>query len=142
MSEIPVQSASAHGAHEAEEFPDDFFNEQSFEQPGSFEQPQSFEQPESFDRPQDATAEIEPASAVDLDSDPFADDLSKELAHAAPKTWFNRTTVIMGRRSSSADSSAGSRSRRTTVRRRRTQCKSRLAGLLPKSRLSARGRTR
>ncbi len=91
MSDIPVQSASAHGAHEAEEFPDDFFNE-----PQSFDQSQSSDQSQSFDRPQDATAEIEPASAVDLDSDPFADDLSKELAHAAPKTWFNRTTVIIG----------------------------------------------
>jgi hypothetical protein len=35
-------------------------------------------------------------SAVDLDSDPFADDLSKELAHAAPKVWFNRATIIIG----------------------------------------------
>ena len=85
MSEIPVQSASAHGAHEADEFPDDSSTSRSL-----------VDQPEAFDRPQDATAEIEPASAVDLDSDPFADDLSKELAHAAPKTWFNRTTVIIG----------------------------------------------
>lgn len=31
---------------------------------------------------------------VDLDSDPFADDLSKELAAAARKKWVNRTTVV------------------------------------------------
>jgi hypothetical protein len=37
-----------------------------------------------------------PAADVNLDSDPFADDLSKELTHAAPKTWVNRTTLVVG----------------------------------------------
>ncbi|HEY1487063.1 MAG TPA: hypothetical protein VGF84_13230 [Micromonosporaceae bacterium] len=38
----------------------------------------------------------EPTTDVNLDSDPFADDLSKELSHAAPKTWVNRTTLVIG----------------------------------------------
>ena len=37
-----------------------------------------------------------PPGGVDLDSDPFADDLTSELAHAAPRTWVNRTTVAIG----------------------------------------------
>jgi hypothetical protein len=36
------------------------------------------------------------ATDVNLDSDPFADDLSEELSHAAPKTWINRTTLVVG----------------------------------------------
>ena len=35
------------------------------------------------------------AEAVDLDSDPFADDLTTELAAAAPKPWRNRATYVL-----------------------------------------------
>ncbi|HZE00071.1 MAG TPA: hypothetical protein VE132_18120 [Micromonosporaceae bacterium] len=34
--------------------------------------------------------------AVDLSADPFADDLTAELAAAAPKPWHNRATVVLG----------------------------------------------
>jgi hypothetical protein len=80
MSEIPVQSQT-HGAHE-------------------YDQDQDLE---SYDdtygyAPTEAPTEplAETPSDVDLDSDPFADDLSKELSHAAPKTWVNRTTLVVG----------------------------------------------
>jgi Cu/Ag efflux protein CusF len=55
-----------------------------------------------YDAPAEPTAEtradvvITPSDDVDLDSDPFADDLSKELAAAAPKRWANRATVVIG----------------------------------------------
>jgi hypothetical protein len=35
-------------------------------------------------------------SDVDLSSDPFADDLTHELAVAAPKHWRNRATLVIG----------------------------------------------
>jgi hypothetical protein len=34
--------------------------------------------------------------AVDLSADPFADDLTAELAAAAPKPWRNRATLVLG----------------------------------------------
>jgi hypothetical protein len=34
--------------------------------------------------------------AVDLSADPFADDLTAELAAAAPKRWHNRATLVLG----------------------------------------------
>ena len=34
--------------------------------------------------------------AVDLSADPFADDLTAELEAAAPKSWHNRATVVLG----------------------------------------------
>ena len=37
-----------------------------------------------------------PSTEVDLASDPFADDLTHQLAIAAPKHWRNRTTLIIG----------------------------------------------
>jgi Cu/Ag efflux protein CusF len=46
-------------------------------------------------------SELEPAperievGGVDLDSDPFADDLSAQLAAAAPKRWTDRATLIL-----------------------------------------------
>jgi hypothetical protein len=67
MSDIPVQSVTR-GAHEADT-----------------------ETEADFDGDYGYTA-----TDVNLDSDPFADDLSKELSHAAPKTWVNRTTLVVG----------------------------------------------
>jgi hypothetical protein len=70
MSEIPVQSST-------------------------YDDPDAYGEHALTDEPRfDET--VESASVVDLDSDPFADDLSRELALAAPKTWFNRTTVVIG----------------------------------------------
>jgi hypothetical protein len=69
-NDIPVQSQTR-GAHEAEDTVD-------------------------YDYAA-ADVNLDPNHAdVDLDSDPFADDLSKELSHAAPKTWINRTTLVVG----------------------------------------------
>ncbi len=86
MSEIPMQSPLSRGAHEADEFADGMFDGDA----------SSYDETDAYASP-GGTVEFEPVpSAVDLDSDPFADDLSKELAHAAPKTWFNRTTIVIG----------------------------------------------
>jgi Cu/Ag efflux protein CusF len=87
MSEIPVQ-APTRGAHEAgEEYDDQDTGAQDAGAQEAGEQ-ETAEQP---------TADYGSAgSDVDLDSDPFADDLSKELTHAAPKKWINRTTLVVG----------------------------------------------
>jgi len=78
MSEVPVQS-KVRGAHEAPE--------ERVQASG----------PVVPDADTDDTQVIEglPA-ATELDADPFADDLTDELAHAAPKKWVNRTTVVIG----------------------------------------------
>jgi hypothetical protein len=46
--------------------------------------------------PSDISTQSAPApEAVDLSADPFADDLTSELAAAAPKPWRNRATFVL-----------------------------------------------
>jgi hypothetical protein len=100
MSDIPTQSSSR-GAHEAE---DEYSYDPSSYEAAPYDAASYETAPLGSDADDEApaaddTASFEPLAAhsdVDLDSDPFADDLSKELAHAAPKTWFNRTSIVIG----------------------------------------------
>jgi Cu/Ag efflux protein CusF len=96
MSEIPIQ-VPMRGAHEADD--DTFLGDSAYED--SAYEPLSTVDTADIDldtqryEHDDAAATV-PTSDVDLDSDPFADDLSKELAAAAPKRWANRATVVIG----------------------------------------------
>lgn len=102
MSEIPIQ-APMRGAHEADDedaFLDDpAYAESGYDQSGygplSTADTADIDLDEQRYETGGGPATV-PVSNVDLDSDPFADDLSKELEAAAPKRWANRATVIIG----------------------------------------------
>jgi len=84
MSDIPTQ-AQSRGAHSSDDAAYDTADFEVSDADAAHDAP--FEPEGGY---------VDPPSGVDLDSDPFADDLTKELAHAAPKTWFNRTTMVIG----------------------------------------------
>ena len=88
MSDIPTQ-AQSRGAHSSDDSSDDAAYDTA-----DFEVRDADAAHDAPFEPEDGY--VDPPSGVDLDSDPFADDLTKELAHAAPKTWFNRTTMVIG----------------------------------------------
>jgi hypothetical protein len=50
----------------------------------------------AYGRRTDDTAELDLVRDVDLDEDPFADDLTDQLAEKAPRRFATRTTAILG----------------------------------------------
>jgi Domain of unknown function (DUF5666) len=97
MSDIPTQ-AQSRGAHSSDD--DSSYDTADFEvgeSDAAYESDAPYDSDAAHDAPFEPQGDyVDPPSGVDLDSDPFADDLTKELAHAAPKTWFNRTTMVIG----------------------------------------------
>jgi hypothetical protein len=92
MSEIPVQSATR-GAHEAPEE----FDYAAFESTTRLDPVESADPEPTADLPLPGdlgSGDLDVSKMDELDSDPFADDLTKELASAAPKKWVNRTTIV------------------------------------------------
>jgi hypothetical protein len=84
MSDIPVQSVTR-GAHEAPETDYDADTDYT----AGFDSTTELAPMESG--PDDI--HMDESKMDELDSDPFADDLTKELEQAAPKKWVNRTTI-------------------------------------------------
>lgn len=98
MSEIPMQSA-ARGTHA---LPADDYRAAQVDAPVGDEPLNGadyLDDPatdlDTADYPDPGAPPSFAADQVDLDSDPFADDLSAELAHAAPKRWADRATIVL-----------------------------------------------